>query len=134
LLGVESINLGFLEVGGLGNRNDLLGKMKNKYYFIVIACMSSALTSCGQKDQTPDSPSQQARDFLQTFVHIGDSRSNLISKYGTPFIEYTTELHQVSITFMLPAGNHAAHAAHAAGFTVFCTSNSVTDWLPVTIQ
>ncbi|MGC9944003.1 MAG: hypothetical protein ABSE48_19425 [Verrucomicrobiota bacterium] len=112
--------------------------MKNKYCLIVIACMSAALTSCGQKKHAPDgpsdSPSQQARDYLQPFVNIGDSRSNLISKYGTPFIEYTTELHQVSITFMLPASNHAAHAAHAAGFTVFCTSNSVTDWLPVTIQ
>jgi len=111
--------------------------MKNKYCLIVIACMSLALTSCGQKkspEMPSDSPSQQARNFLQPFVHIGDSRSNLISEYGTPFIEYTTELHQISMTFMLPASNHAAHAAYAAGFTVFCTSNSVTDWLPVTIQ
>lgn len=99
--------------------------------------MSLVLTSCSKKGETPerpsDSPSQQARNFLQPFVHIGDSRSNLISKYGTPVIEYTTELHQVSMTFMLPASNHSAHAAHAAGFTVFCTSNSVADWLPVTI-
>lgn len=112
--------------------------MRNKYGLIVIICITLALTSCRQKTLTPDglpaSPYQQARDFLQPFVHIGDTRSNLIRKYGPPIMEYTTELHGVSVTFMLPDSNHAAYAAHAAGFTVFCTSNSVTDWEPVTIQ
>jgi hypothetical protein len=113
-------------------------KITPKLIFIAIACMSFVLLSCTQNQSTPEgpaeSPTQQARDFLQLLVHIGDSRSNLITEFGAPFIEFTTEMHQVSITFMLPASDHAAHAAHASGFTVFCTNNSVVDWDPVTIQ
>ena len=130
------MSLALLQQGGCLRRNIFHGKMKSKYYLIIVACMSVGLSACSQRHDVSgaqsDSPSQKASNYLQQFVHVGDTKSNLISMFGPPINEHTTELHQVSMTFLISAANHEAQVAHAAGFTVFCTNNIVTYWLPAT--
>ncbi len=93
-----------------------------------------AWSACSHKQDATetqtDNPPQQASNYLQQFVYVGETRSNLISTFGTPNDEFTTEMHQVAITFLISPLNREAYAAHATGFTVYCTNNVVTYWLP----
>ena len=72
--------------------------------------------------------------YLQPMVHLGESQSNLISKFGPPFNEYTTSLGQVSATFFFSDTNLSAEAHGVGGITLFFKEDRLVGWDPVYSQ
>jgi hypothetical protein len=100
--------------------------------------MASILLSCRQRsDQAPlttQQIDQKARGYLQPLLQSGDSTTNIIARFGAPFYQYETGMHEKAMYFDFPDNDHAALAAGVGGFTGFFTNNQLAHWEPIYVQ
>ena len=94
------------------------------------------VASCGKSPQTipsNDLPAaqQQARRYVQSLVHPGESSEEVKKQFGNPIKEYETQTHQRCLTYLFSDDNQAAKNAYVAGFEVFFVSNRVDSCEPI---
>ena len=72
-----------------------------------------------------------AKNYLQPMLHIGDSSTNVMARFGLPISQYETGMHELCMYFMFSDTNHAATLAGVGGFTGFFTNNQLSHWEPI---
>jgi len=95
--------------------------MKAIFKFSLFALVSGMLVSCHRRaaDSTSDSE-QRAQAYLQPLLHLGESATNVISRFGPPVHQEATKTN-LTLYFAFPDDNHAARAAGVGGFEAFFT-------------
>ena len=107
--------------------------MKTILIFSLLTVVATLSFSCRQADQAPLTSAQieqKARAYLQPLLHSGDSTTNIIAKFGPPFYQYETGMHELAMYFDFHHTNQAALAAGVCGFTGFFTNNQLESWDP----
>jgi len=100
--------------------------------FGLLVSLSTALVSCGRhREVTADGLEQRARQYLEPQLHIGDTTTNLITKFGKPLRQDETQTHELVMYFFFPDTDRAALAAGVGGFTGFFTNNVLAHWEPI---
>jgi hypothetical protein len=100
--------------------------------FGLLISLATALVSCGrQSEATADGSEQRARRYLEPQLHIGDTTTNLITKFGKPLRQDETGNHELVMDFFFPDTDQAALAAGVGGFTGFFTNNMLAHWEPI---
>jgi hypothetical protein len=106
--------------------------------FSLLALMATMLLSCRrQSEQAPltaDEIKQKARGYLQPLLQSGESTTNIIAKFGPPFYQYETGMHELAMYFHFSGHDHAALAAGVGGFTGFFTNNQLESWEPIYVR
>ena len=111
--------------------------MRNVLKVLIFTLVIILLPSCGRKKQpftTEDELERLGSNYLSSVMIEGESETNLIARFGQPFYEFTTETHQVSLDFWFSKTNRAAANVGVAGVTVFCASNRVVSWDPISVR
>ena len=91
------------------------------------------MVSCRQKDYaslTRAEIEHNARAYLQPSLHIGDSVTNVVARFGAPFRQEETPNHEVMMYFSISLTDRAAMAARVAGFEATFTNNQLAFWEP----
>jgi hypothetical protein len=106
-----------------------IGYMKTISGFSLLVLMTGMLISCSRHKAISGSDSERARAYLQPLLHLGESTTNMISRFGPPVYQETTKTN-LTLYFAFPDDNKAARAAGVGGFEAFFTSNQLTRWYP----
>lgn len=99
----------------------------------IFSCRQNATRSDGQTPKANETV-QKANMYLQALLHIGDSQSNVIQRFGFPSYEYEAHGHELRMYFYFSDTNHEALAKGVGGFTGFFNSNQLTRWEPIYIR
>ena len=62
---------------------------------------------------------EKARAYLQPLLHIGESPTNLIERFGAPVFKSETPSNELCLTFRFSIHNQATHNAGVGGFDAF---------------
>jgi hypothetical protein len=80
----------------------------------------------------PSLVEQRVRTYLQPLLHSGESKTNLIAKFGSPFSE--SQLASPGLTaiyFKFSDKDSAALGKGAFGFFTIMTNNQLSSWYPI---
>jgi hypothetical protein len=103
---------------------------------LLVILLTMMSLSCHRGEQSHseaenNETEQKARAFLQPMLHVGDSPTNLIARFGPPVYQYETQTHELSMSFSFSTEKQTALAAGVGGFTAFFTANQLTHWDPI---
>src|ERR1035438_2831561 len=96
--------------------------------------------STNGKSETIDSKAHEierkALEYLQPLLHVGESPSNLVARFGNPVAEHVISSdeacysNEVCLSFSFSDRNQATENAGVGGFDAFFVSNRLSHWRP----
>jgi hypothetical protein len=103
-------------------------KMSTITRISLLVLMATMLLSCSQHSAVE----QRAQAYLQPLLHSGESTTNIIARFGTPFGQAKTSVPGLTTwSFQLPDKDRAALPAEVFGFTAFVTNSQLVSWEPI---
>jgi hypothetical protein len=94
----------------------------------LLLLMATVLLSCRRQSAVE----QRAQKYLQPLLHSGESTTNIIARFGTPFGQAKTSVPGLTTwSFQLPDKDRAALPTAVFGFTAFITNSQLVSWEPI---
>jgi hypothetical protein len=83
--------------------------------------------------RTAGETNQNAQNYLQSILHVGESPRDLIERFGPPLGKFETQSNELCLDFHFSDQNQtsAARSAGVRGFAAFFVSNKLVHWDPV---
>src|ERR1700690_2862702 len=95
-----------------------LGDMKTPLKFFPVLLALLILVSCRPKESKPESESssaetikKNAEDYLKPLLHIGESSTNVVERFGPPLEKSEIQNNELRLDFLFSDNNQAAQAA-----------------------
>ncbi|MEI8291020.1 MAG: hypothetical protein WCH99_16265 [Verrucomicrobiota bacterium] len=119
-------------------------KISKKVFFIIFALTAVAILAfLSPKKQLAKAPHEvsttdpieiTASNYLRPLLHIGESTTNIINRFGVPTSQHETAAHKLIMDFYFSpdiSKTNMALKAGVGGVVCVFTNNCLSDWAPV---
>lgn len=101
---------------------------------IVLVSFSACRTKAADfesKNGKSETIESKAQEYLQPLLHVGESPSNLVARFGDPVAKNVISSNAVCLSFSFSDRNHAAESAGVGGVDAFFVGNRLSHWRPI---
>jgi hypothetical protein len=74
---------------------------------------------------------RKAQEYLQPLLHVGESSTGLVARFGDPVAQHVISSNEVCLSFSFSYRNQAAENAGVGGVDAFFVSNRLSHWRPI---
>jgi hypothetical protein len=105
------------------------------FVFVVIG-LAVGCYSPGHRQPPPplvvtDMEEQAAQKYIDSQLRAGDSRADLLARFGPEDYQFKTEVNEVGMCFHFPSSYTNATAAGVGGFVGYFSTNRLVRWEPI---